>query len=187
MAITSQIIDKDRYIQCWGDSLTESTSGGITYSNRWPVLLSSYFEIPILNGGVGGESANQIATRQLIYQRVNTAINIIWAGRNGVLTLPANDIKNDIQSMVNHVGDSRYIVMSVINKTDGTENVASANYNLITTLNTLLQSTFPSNYLDVMTNLNDNALRVDGLHLNNDGNLVVNNALKNFITSKNWV
>jgi lysophospholipase L1-like esterase len=48
-------------IACWGDSLTAGTGGnGVRYSD----VLSKSLNLKVLNYGVGGESASQIAYRQ---------------------------------------------------------------------------------------------------------------------------
>lgn len=48
--------EKIKYITCWGDSLT--AGGG------WTTTLSNLAEMPIYNGGTGGESARTIVARQ---------------------------------------------------------------------------------------------------------------------------
>jgi lysophospholipase L1-like esterase len=181
---------RDRGIQCWGDSMTFGTSG-ITYpwATRWTHVLSGMFRParPVLNAGVGGETAAEIAVRQLAYQDPNTQINVIWAGRNGVLTLTPAAIVATIQTMVDHVGDDRYVVLTVPYQTDGTEDANDANGLEVTALNALIESTWPDNHLDIATALAwDAALRTDDLHLTAAAQVIVAEAVYDFIVSKGW-
>lgn len=180
----------DRAIHCWGDSLTESTSG-ITSpdATRYPTVLGTLFtpQRTVYNGGVGGETAAEIAVRQLAYMPVNNVINVIEAGRNGVLTLTPAAIVATIQTMVDHVSDNRYLVWTVPFKTDGTEDPADANGILVQALNDLIMSTWPDNCIDIATLLGrDDSLRVDGLHPTVAGYALIANAIYTRILAEGW-
>lgn len=169
----------------WGDSLTESTSGGILPHQTYPVQVAKLFspQRTAYNGGVGGETSTQIAARQTIYPCGN-AINIFWAGRNDVAT--SGDVLTPVASMVATMSDERFVVLSILNKTDGTENTGSAARTYITTTNASLLAAYPDNYLDVTTALDNNSYRGDGLHLNLAGIAIVADAVYDFITAKGW-
>ena len=180
----------DRAIHCWGDSLTESTSGITSpYATRYPTVLGTLFtpQRTVYNGGVGGETAAQIATRQLAYMPVNNVINVIEAGRNSVLSLTAAAIVATIQTMVAHVSDDRYLVWTVPFKTDGTEDADDANGILVQTLNDLIIATYQDNYIDIAALLGrDDALRVDGLHPTGAGYALIAAAIYDRIVAEGW-
>ena len=181
----SPVLDRD--IQCWGDSLTAGT--GTTADLAYPIVLGSLFSPrrAVLNAGVGGETAAQIATRQTSYLRVNTQINVLWAGRNGFASVTAAAIVASIQTMIDHVGGGRYLVLTVPYMTDGTEDADDANGILVQALNTLIISTWPNNYIDIATLLGrDNSLRVDGLHPTAAGYALIANFIYTRILDEGW-
>lgn len=181
----SPVLDRD--IQCWGDSLTAGT--GTTADLAYPIVLGGLFSPrrAVLNAGVGGETAAQIAARQTVYLQVNTQINVLWAGRNGFTSVTAAAIVASIQTMVDHVGDGRYLVLTVPYQTDGTEDENDPNGILITALNALIIATWPDNYVDVATLLGrDSALRTDNLHLTATGYGMVTAAVYDAITERGW-
>lgn len=188
MAIYSINKGKDLGQQAWGDSLVEGQAGGNPFYKKWPLMLGAKFKpgIPVFNGGVGGETAAQIATRFLAYSKVNTQIIGFWAGRNGVLTLTPESIVATITTMIDHVGDDRWYILSVIPYADGSEAAGSTNRNKILALNALIQSTWPSHYVDVFTDLDSNSLRTDGLHLNAAGSDIVAAKVFEFQRLKEW-
>lgn len=190
MSLHQALPSLDKAIHCWGDSLTESTSGITSpYGTRYPTVLGTLFtpQRTVYNGGVGGETAAQIEVRQGAYLRYNNVINILEAGRNGVLTLSPDSIVASITTMANRVIGGRYLVWTVPFKTDGTEDAIDANGILVQALNDLIISTFPSKYIDIATLLGrDNSLRVDGLHPIAAGYALIADAIYDRIIAEGW-
>lgn len=165
----------------FGDSTTEASAGGIPEGNRWPALLGTRFAPArlIQNRGVGGERSDQILTRVQALP-ANPKMNcIFWAGRNDVSqgVAQATTLSN-IAAMVTWCGHSRYRIIGVTAKTDGTENIGSAARTAILALNAQLATTYGPKFIDI-SGLDDNdSLRADGLHFNAAGQLAL---LNNYI------
>ena len=171
----------DPGFQAWGDSLTAGITGMNNNSHlRWTALLGRMFRPPrtINNQGVGGESAAQIAARMTDYVPINTQIQLLWAGRNGVLSLSPASIVASIQTMVAAAASGRYLVFTVPYYTDGTEDPTDASGILVTALNNLIKSTWPNNYFDAAATLGyDDSLRYDGIHMLASGQALIASAL----------
>ena len=94
-------------------------------------------------------------------------VTIIWdriTGGEADATWLAN-----IASMVALATSGKFVVVSDINKTDGTEDVGSAFRTQMIARNAALSASYGANFLDVVSALDSNALRSDGLHLNATG------------------
>lgn len=182
-------------IALWGDSLTAGT-GATGPSGFYPevVRTSRYPHSGVYNGGVGGETSTQIKARALADTIRNGWTSVFWAGRNNFSSL--STVVADVQAMVSNLTHGRYLVMGVINKSDGTENAGSTAYTQIVALNAALQAAFPNNYLDIRSLIvaasggsNDapNASwTADGLHLNNTGYAYVASQVSSFLNAKQW-
>jgi lysophospholipase L1-like esterase len=181
-------------VACWGDSLTAGT--GASVSTYYPELLrlSRYPHSGVYNGGVGGETSTQIRVRQLADTIRRDWTNVIWVGRNN-FTDPAV-VLADVRAMVANLTHNRFLIMSTINKADGTENAGSTNYNQIIAVNNALAAAYPGNYLDIRASLvaasggtNDapnNSWTADGLHLNGTGYAHVAGQVSAWLRAKQW-
>lgn len=186
----------------WGDSLTYGTgsySPGVNYG--YVTNLERLAALAIVDKGVGGETSSQIATRQLADTIFVNDNAIFEAGRNNIGNTPASIVAN-FQSMINHltVGNSRYVVVSIINAT--AENSAASganltNYNNILAINAALAAAFPGHYLDWRAALvtasggaNDAPAATfmynGSVHPNDAGYQVLATALKTFGYQNNW-
>ncbi len=184
----------------WGDSLTFGLGGNSSY------LLKS----PLRNGravsaqGVGGEGSTAIKARFDASSGSRRAINVIWSGRNGVLT-DNGQIATDIQGMVNSLpSDGRYLVLSITNKRDGSEDLGTAKYAKITAVNDQLAAKYGNRFVNVRaaliaaaTSPGDDAdvaldripasLTIsDGMHLNDAGYVVVASAVRKALLDRGW-
>lgn len=157
----------------WGDSLMAGNGGGgVTPLTRLNVLTG----FPAYNGGVGGETAPQIAVRMLAATSKYGQLVIFWEGRNGVLTDPTAAL-TAIASQVAALTTDHYVVLSVINSS--TETTGTPERAAIVAFNATLASTYGTHYVDVWTYLlnlvptGDGTisvtLRSDALHLNATG------------------
>jgi len=157
-------------------------------------------------GGDAGQSSTDIAARQVADAAGHdTWINILWLGQNNPGE-PAR-IKADIGACVAALapGNSRFIVLSVVNKARPEEIKGGPVYAGIIRLNAELGAAYPQNYLDIRGYLvgqydqanaqdvadyqNDvvpSSLRFDEIHLNNDGSVLVARKAKEFIDAKGW-
>jgi len=184
-------------IAAWGDSLTPPVAANLQllYPNR-----------VVFNGGVAGETSTQIAARQLAdTSDHNIWINIFWYGHNN--QTQAAQIKADIAASVAALapGNTRFVVLAVVNQATLAESKGGADYATIIQLNSELASLYPQNYLDIRAHLvngynpanaqdvadfqNDvvpSSLRFDPIHLNNDGSVLVAQKVRDFIDAKGW-
>lgn len=138
------------------------------------------------NGGVGGETSTQIATRMLADTVHQSWPTIIWAGNNNYNDPPT--VEADVANMVAHLTTSNYVVLSLINGDFPDRYIGQSGYNSIIQINTALAATYGSHYLDVRTYLvslydpgnpqdvidhgNDivpSSIRFDSIHLNDTG------------------
>jgi hypothetical protein len=131
-------------IAAWGDSLTAG-SGGTPY----PAQLQNLNARVIYNGGGGGDTSTQIATRFLADSTHRSWQTIIWAGRDNFTSQAT--VLADIASIVAALPTPKhFLVLSVINGDySGLEYSGQTNYNKIIALNAALAAAYPSNYLDV--------------------------------------
>lgn len=117
----------------------------------------------------------------------NVFPSVIWAGRNDLATKTAAQIFATLQSMVTWHGTAApFMILSIIPFADGSEPVGSSTRTKIIDANALIQAAWPDNFLDVLTPLDDNALRSDGLHLNQTGTDLVASLVLAKIENENW-
>lgn len=184
-------------IAAWGDSLTPP------FALNLQVL---YPERTVYNGGVIGQTSTEIAARQVADAAGRQAwINVLWYGHN-------NDdaperIKADIAASIAALapGNSRFIVLSVVNKARPSEFRGAPAYETIIRLNDELAAAYPRNYIDVRSYLvsqydpsdpqevadfqNDvvpSSMRYDDIHMRNSGSVLVAKKVKEFIDAEGW-
>jgi hypothetical protein len=128
---------------------------------------------------------------------------VIWVGANNVNEVVR--IKEDIVEAVKHIKTlkARFMVMTIINM--DTWIIGTAEYDNLMTVNSWLLQQYPHNTIDIREYLrskydpNDSqdvedfnngitpsSLRVDGIHLNNDGNEHVADEVYRFFSERNW-
>ena len=181
-------------VATWGDSLTFGTGG--TANTNYPETLR-LVRIPrsgVYNGGVGGETSTQIKTRMIADSTRNSWTNVFWVGRNNITDVSV--VMADIAEMVAKLTHKRFLVLSVINKSDGSEITGTTGYNQIAAINAAIASTYPNNYLDVRTPLvaasggaNDQigaSYASDAIHLNSTGYQFVANLVSARLRAKRW-
>ena len=144
-------------IDCWGDSLAAGGGGsGVSIET----VLTALSGAIVYNGGVGGETSTQIATRMLASPDKFGDVIIIWAGHNNAFN--PTQVLSDIASMVNALTDpKRFLILSLLN--GGSQPSGSSGYEQIADLNASLQSAFPNNFLDIRKLLITNGLSFEGL------------------------
>lgn len=140
------------------------------------------------NYGAGGETASDIKTRFLARTDRAPKLYIFWAGRNGVLDTELSLIVADIQAMVDDIGEgSKYIVLTVPPKTDGTEDPGDAQRIKVDNLNALYLAAWPDNCLDINEAIGeDPADRTDNVHLTEACQLRVAQAVYAFVAARGW-
>lgn len=131
----------------WGDSLTAGGGAQTPYTTPLAALVGQ----AVYQGGVGGETSTQIATRFLADTTHNSGFVIIWAGRNNY-TDPTT-VKADIAAMIAALGHTRYLVLSILNGEYTNEYSGQPGYVTMMQLNADLAALYPSNYLDVRSYL----------------------------------
>jgi hypothetical protein len=159
----------------------------------------------VFDGGVTGETSTQIAARQLADTTRRGWINVLWYGANNPddpLRILA-DLAASVATLAG--GNNRFIVLSVVNEAKPQSSVGSATYATILQLNAQLAALYPNNFFDMRAyllahpnpaNPQDlvdvqngdvpSSLRVDEIHLANDGSLLVATKLKELIDAKGW-
>lgn len=185
-----------RNIAFWGDSLTPPVAAN---------LQMLYPDREVYDGGVDGETSAQIAARQLADTAHRAWLNVFWYGQNNPSD-PAR-IKADIAASVAALapGNHRFLVLAVVNQDKPAELRGGVVYEGLIRLNGELAALYPQNYLDMRAVLvaaydptsaqdredfqNDvlpTSLRIDEIHLRNEGSLLVATKVKEFIDGKGW-
>lgn len=181
----------------WGDSILSSLSG------PWS---STYFPSGRLvrSMSIGGQTSTQIATRMLADPSGKDRINVIWVGANNIGD--PTTILSDIADMVATLGSNeKFIVASPLIGENPTYYDGTAGRIAADDMYDTLASTYPNNYLDVLTDLINeydsgtpqdvidyghrivpSTLRADNIHLNGTGEGFALAAFTNFITAKGW-
>lgn len=182
-------------IATWGDSLTAGT-GGTGPGTKWQAILAQA-RLPwsgVHNGGVGGQTTTQIRNRMVadVYRKDWTTV--FWYGRNNI-TNPTI-VMDDLAASIATLTHNRFVVMSVLNNNDNSENPGSQAYNQIIALNNMMAAKYPDNYLDIRSLLvkasggaNDHvnpSWAYDGIHLNNTGYAYIASTLDAYLRAKQW-
>lgn len=183
-------------IAAWGDSLTPSVAANLQ------LLIPGR---TVYDGGVTAQDSIQVSARQRADAERLKWVSIFWFG-NINKTNPAQ-VKADIAASVDALaaGNTRFIVLSLVNEAKPTEVKGTAIYNTVIQLNSDLAAAYPDNYLDMRTYLvgrynpgspqdvadfqNDvipSSLRHDEGHLNNDGAVIAARRVQEFINAKGW-
>lgn len=189
----------------WGNSVSAGTGSSSPIINYGYVgNLNALTQQTTNDQGVGGESADQITTRMLADNNHTNDNVILEMGRNnitgGMGIIPF--IIADIQSCINHLaaGNTRYVVLSVINAASENSAASGANltqYNTIIALNAAMASNFPGHYLDVRSAIvlasqgaNDapasTFMNQQSVHPNDAGYQVMALAVQRFGLANNW-
>jgi hypothetical protein len=184
-------------IAMWGDSMIPGVARAFAYMWDPPR--------PIFDGGVGGETSVQVTARETVDNDHRDWVTIFWMGHNN--DAQPDQIKADIATSIAHLapGNNHFIVLSVVNKADGTEDRGSPLYGTIMKLNADLAATYPNNFLDIRSfmvgqsdpndgeqadelrkDLPSSQLRFDGIHLSGHGDEVVGQRIIDFIHAKGW-
>jgi lysophospholipase L1-like esterase len=184
-------------IALWGDSMIPGIAAAFTYLWEPPRQ--------VFDGGIAGQTSPEITARATADTAHRDWITIFWMGHNN--DTDPERIKADIAASVAHLapGNRRFIVLSVVNKADGSEDRGSPRYNTVMKLNSELAATYGDNFLDIRSfmvaqsdqgnpgqaqeidkDLPSSKLRFDGIHLTGDGDEVVGRRIIEFIRSKGW-
>jgi hypothetical protein len=180
-------VNHTNMVAFWGDSYT----AGSYSTSSFPGEYGLYSGMNVYNGGVGGETSDQIRARFIADTAKYRYPTVIWSGRNNFQD--TTQVKSDIAAMVaalQSVGNNNYIVLSVFNSnlSGATEWVGGNQYNIITKLNNYLSQTYGKHYLDLHAyivsqydatipqdvidfghDVAPKSLRADSLHLNKKG------------------
>jgi hypothetical protein len=184
-------------IALWGDSLTPPVAANLQMlePNR-----------TVFDGGVNGETSTQIAARQLADGTRRGWVNVFWYGANNPDD-PAR-VKADLAASIAAVlaaGNSRFLVLSVVNEALPQSSLGSATFATILQLNADLAALYPANFFDIRAflvahpnpaNAQDaldvqngdvpSSLRIDEIHLDNDGSLLVAGQIKAMLDARGW-
>jgi len=192
-------------IALWGDSLTWG------YAPQVVSLLSGR---EVFNGGVIGETSTQIADRMVADTAHRDWVSVFWYGHNNLkdpatidLQRDPAQVKADIARSVAALapGNTRFLVLSVVNQDKDGERRGDPVYNAILQLNADLAAAYPNNYFDIrswMVNQADQSkpedvasfqadlparsLRWDEVHLTFDGYVAVAKKVRELIASRGW-
>jgi lysophospholipase L1-like esterase len=98
----------DWRIACWGDSFMEGNEDGTGHSV--PSYLAAHYPFrTVFNGGQGGNSSAEVATRMLAATDKYNWITIIWCGINN-----SSDPLPDWQEMVAALTTPNYILITIV-------------------------------------------------------------------------
>ena len=133
-------------VAAWGDSLTSGNQDltGPTYPSALSTAMSG---TSVYNGGVGGNTSTQIATRMLAATDKYGYFSIFWAGANNFAS--QSTILADVASMVAALtGTKRYLVLGVLNGNFPDRQSGQTGYGQILADNAALAAAYPANYFD---------------------------------------
>lgn len=184
-------------VATWGDSLTQGVGG-----TPYPSQLSTSMSANVWNGGILGETSQQIRTRMLNEPTLYPSVAVIWSGRNNFTQ--TTQIKTDIAAMVAALpATTKYVILSVLNGSTPSEYSGGSDYAfIVTALNGDLAYIYGSHYLDVRAalvaaydpmNSQDvidhgrdvppSSLRSDFIHLNTAGYAVIASQVNTWIST----
>jgi lysophospholipase L1-like esterase len=184
-------------IALWGDSMIPGIAAAFGYLWEPPRQ--------IFDGGIAGQTSPEIAARATADTGHRDWVTMFWMGHNN--DTDPEQIKADMAASVAHLapGNNRFIVLSVLNKADGSEDRGSPRYNTVMKLNADLAARYGDNFLDIRSfmvaqsdrgnpgqaqeidkDLPSSSLRFDGIHLTGDGDEVVGRRLIEFIRARGW-
>lgn len=129
----------------WGDSMTAGFGLGNVADSNWVNVLrviSGYYGV---NQGVSGETSTQVKARFLSNRSLWGLNTVIWVGRNNITD--SATIINDIRQMIDSLGHDRYIVMTVLNRTDETN--GTSGFNSVIKVNNGIFSNFIGHVFDI--------------------------------------
>ncbi len=192
----------------WGDS--QSSDQGAGGSNRpvpWPATIGANLGRLAWNGGVQGETANQIRARMVSEKFGAKGTTVIWAGRNDMPANPAS-VKSSIAAMVANLETTRFVIIGQVNGDYTTEYAGQSGYAAIVQLNADLAALYPNNFLDIRTTLvaqgapgapfadppyyardcppAPGILLPGEVHFSDAGSALIGQTVQAFITSKGW-
>lgn len=192
-------------IALWGDSLTWGYA---------PLLQTLEGSRTVYNGGVIGETSMQIADRQTADTGHRDWITVFWYGHNNLkdpavidLQRDPAQVKADLARSVATLapGNSRFLVLSVVNQAKPGEERGGAVYDAILKLNADLAATYPNNYFDIRSwmvaqynpadagdvadfqaDIPPRSMRFDEIHLTLDGYTRVAREIKSVLDARGW-
>ncbi|GAC1528996.1 MAG: hypothetical protein NVS2B4_07170 [Ramlibacter sp.] len=159
----------------------------------------------VFNGGVIGNTSTQAADRQTADTVHRDWVTLFWYGHNNQRD-PAR-IKADVARSVATLapGNSRFLVLSVVNQATPEESRGAPVYQGILQLNAELKALYPQNYYDIrswMVNQADprnpqdaadlqndvppSSIRFDKIHLTLDGYMAVARNLRDVLRAQGW-
>jgi lysophospholipase L1-like esterase len=182
-------------IAMWGDSMTHICHRhlGEAYAGRRQIY----------NGGVSGETSQQIRARMVADTAHKNRITVVWYGQNNKVKA---DVAADVAASLAALapGNNRFIVLSMV----GWARESVRNWPMHTQIvqaNKELAARYPDNFIDIRAHLvglyqrgseqdqqdfrNDlvpSSLRSDDIHLKDEGCHAVAARVKEFIAAKGW-
>lgn len=90
------------------------------------------------------------------------ATQVIWVGRNGVASIMTTTIAK-VEEAIRYLDHGRFLIIGVTTLFDGTEDIGSTNWNLITSYNNYMAARWGSRFFDVRRYLIDQALADAGI------------------------
>lgn len=165
-------------------------------------LQSLYPSLQIFNGGGSGESSTQITNRFMAYDD-RGRITIIWSGHNSFRD-PIT-VRTDIARIVANLGHQRYLVLGLVHEDQPSELPSGVDYPVKVALNEALATTYGPRFIDVRepiaaalnvgsaqdaadvrNGFTPSSLRVDGIHLNEAGSMIVARKVQERLRAWGW-
>ncbi|HZY18431.1 MAG TPA: SGNH/GDSL hydrolase family protein [Ramlibacter sp.] len=195
-AVSGSAVNLSSNVAAWGDSLTE------------PYARELQFVLPqrqVFNGGIAGQTSTEIADRQVADTGHRDWINVFWYGMNN--QDDPERIKADIARSVATLapGNTRFLVLSVVNQDTPAERRGGPGYDVIQQLNRELAALYPQNYYDMRSYMvgradpgnaqdatdqaNDvppSSMRMDHIHLNYNGQVAVARRVAELLAERGW-
>lgn len=111
------------------------------------------------------------------------AVLVVWVGRNNVY--PAEQVVEDVRSIVSHAGAQRFLVLSVPPTNNPWEAPGEKNRLAVEALNDTLAATFPDNFVSVGTGTTC-ADRADTVHFAPSGQAKIAAEVAAAVAARGW-
>ncbi len=133
-------------IMCFGDSFTWGNGTSAPQYYRYPEVLQTLLNYPVINLGVSGETSHEILTRVLQQtQDEKSRPQIFWVGRNDGYDT-ASTIRC-LDSMIQFIGHNKYLVLQELNRLDW--KYGSVEWQIYEDVNKRLRSKYGYHYLAI--------------------------------------
>ncbi len=148
-----------------GDSLTAGT-GSSSREHSLPGLTAGELGRPYRVMAMGGQTSTWLKDEFVKQDLPADAVAVVWVGR--INFTDTAGVENDLAEIANHLGNRRFLVLTVIAKATADEDPGTPQGASLAALNAMIRDKYPDNYVEVGVDLGC-ADHTDPVHLNDAG------------------